>query len=365
MGRCDVCGRQAADISRALGLCLMCIRDHPAQALEIAGRVHAQSRTVFGLPATPPRDPGGIPCNLCGNCCRIAENGLGYCGLRRHAGGRLAGPTAKTAKLSWYYDPLPTNCVASWSCAGGTGAGYPRFANCSGAERGYRNLAVFFIGCSFNCLYCQNWHFRDELFRSETWTAEQLVSRVDERTSCICYFGGDPSPQLPFSINAARKAVAANQDRILRVCWETNGSMHPGLLEQIMRLAIDSGGCVKFDLKAWDDNLHRSLTGVSNRQTLENFDRAAGGFQRRTVPPPVIASTLLVPGYIDEQEIAAIAGFVARCHPDIPYSLLAFHPQFYMADLPLTSKKSADRCYQAARDAGLSRVRLGNIHLLA
>jgi pyruvate formate lyase activating enzyme len=364
MGECGLCKRKAPDISRALGLCLNCIREHPAEALQIAGEVHARSRTVYGLPATAPRDPGGIPCNLCANHCRIAENGLGYCGLRRHTGHRLAGSIATRAKLSWYYDPLPTNCVATWVCAGGTGAGHPRFANCRGAERGYRNLSVFFIGCSFNCLYCQNWHFRDDLFRSETCTAEQLVSRVDERTSCICYFGGDPSPQLPFSIHAARRAVAVNPDRILRLCWETNGSMHSGLLEQIMGLAIDSGGCVKFDLKAWDDNLHRALTGVSNQRTLENFDRASRSVGRRAVPPPVVASTLLVPGYIDEQEIAGIARFIARCQPDIPYSLLAFHPQFYMADLPLTSRKLADRCYQTARDAGLTRVRLGNIHLL-
>jgi pyruvate formate lyase activating enzyme len=50
--------------------------------------------------------------------------------------------------------------------------------------------------------------------------------------------------------------------------------------------------------------------------------------------------------------------------PDIPYSLLAFHPQFYMSDLPMTSRDLADRCCQAARDAGLKNVRIGNVHLL-
>jgi pyruvate formate lyase activating enzyme len=44
--------------------------------------------------------------------------------------------------------------------------------------------------------------------------------------------------------------------------------------------------------------------------------------------------------------------------------LLAFHPQFFMSDLPLTSKSLADDCLKAARDAGLKRVRLGNVHLL-
>ena len=140
--------------------------------------------------------------------------------------------------------------------------------------------------------------------------------------------------------------------------------MRPDLLDEIMELAIDSGGCVKFDLKAWDTNLHLTLTGVTNKRTLDNFDRAAASIDRRPTPPPLIASSLLIPGYIDEQEIGAIAKFVADLNPDIPYSLLAFHPQFYMSDLPTTSRALADQCCQAARDAGLNNVRIGNVHLL-
>jgi pyruvate formate lyase activating enzyme len=63
-------------------------------------------------------------------------------------------------------------------------------------------------------------------------------------------------------------------------------------------------------------------------------------------------------------EISAIAKFIASINPNIPYSLLAFHPQFFMSNLPLTSKSLADDCLIAARDAGLNRVRLGNEHLL-
>ncbi len=69
-------------------------------------------------------------------------------------------------------------------------------------------------------------------------------------------------------------------------------------------------------------------------------------------------------GYIDAEEVAAIAQFIASLDPNILYSLLAFHLQFYMSDLPMTSRGLADRCYQAARDAGLNNVRVGNVHLL-
>jgi pyruvate formate lyase activating enzyme len=274
------------------------------------------------------------------------------------------GVSAHLAKLSWYHDPLPTNCVGDWVCAGGTGAGYPQYAYCSRAEYGYKNLAVFFEACSFNCLFCQNWHFREKSANSDARPLETLVADVDERTACICYFGGDPSPQLPFSLKVSRRAIEKNKDRILRICWETNGSMRPDLLDDMMELALDSGGCVKFDLKALDFHLHKALTGVTNDRTLNNFARAATVIDRRRDPPVLIANSLLVPGYIDEQEIGAIAKFVADLDPDIPYSLLAFHPQFYLSDLPVTSKNHAERCYQAARDAGLNNVRIGNSHLL-
>jgi pyruvate formate lyase activating enzyme len=78
----------------------------------------------------------------------------------------------------------------------------------------------------------------------------------------------------------------------------------------------------------------------------------------------LIASTLLIPGYIDAEEVRQLARFIASIDRDIPYSLLAFHPHFHMADLPLTPRRLAERCLEATREEGLSRVRLGNVHLL-
>ena len=332
--------------------------------MEIALQAHRQSRLDFGLPPSPPDSPEGLACNVCANRCRMAENEMGYCGLRRNHNGRLVGVTSTAAKLSWYHDPLPTNCVASWICPAGTGAGYPTFAYRRGAETGFKNLAVFFQGCTFNCLFCQNWHFRHETLTAAYRTVEELVSDTDERTSCICYFGGDPAPQMPFAIKASKRAREKTAGRILRICWETNGSLNPALLDQAMEIAMASGGCIKFDLKSRDASLHIALTGVDNQTTLDNFARVAKEMGRRPVPPLLIASTLLVPGYVDTREVAAIAGFIAGLNPDIPYSLLAFHPQFYMSDMPLTSKTLANQCLRAARDSGLNNVRLGNVHLL-
>ncbi|MGB9700494.1 MAG: radical SAM protein [Thermodesulfobacteriota bacterium] len=364
MGECKLCQRQGPNISKELGVCLSCLRHKPEEAYLLAEKVHKKSRAVFGLPEKAPQDPQGIPCALCVNECRLGEGQMGYCGLRQNIGGKIMGVSAKEGKLSWYYDPLPTNCVADWVCAGGTGAGFPKFAHFPGPERGYKNLAVFFHACSFNCLYCQNWQFKKETFKSTTHSLDELVAAIDERTSCLCYFGGDPIPQLTFSLHAGRKALTSRPGKILRICWETNGSMAKGYLEEMIDLALISGGCIKFDLKAWDENLHKALTGVSNQRTLQNFQYVAEKIKERPEPPLLVASTLLVPGYIDEQEVRALAKFIAALNPEIPYALLGFYPHFYFKDMPLTKREDAFRCLIAAQEEGLTRVRLGNIHLL-
>lgn len=364
MGDCRLCGKESNLVSRALGVCLGCIRERPREALEIAARVHAKSRTEFGLPESPPADPDGVACAVCVNRCKIGEGGLGYCGARGNRGGKITGVSSTRGKLSWYHDPLPTNCVGDRICPGGTGAGHPEYAYLPGPEIGYNNLAVFFQACSFNCLFCQNWHFKRETLTPGTASVESLVADIGDDTACVCYFGGDPGPQLPFSIKASEKALSENEGRILRVCWETNGSMSESLLHRMLELARVSGGCVKFDLKAWDENLHIALTGVTNRRTLANFKKAAAEVPKRPVPPLLLANTLLTPGYIDEEEIRRIARFIAGIDPSIPYSLLVFHPQFYMRDLPITSRETAERCIDAAREQGLENVRLGNAHLL-
>lgn len=362
MGRCVACGSSSRLIAAQLGLCAACVKAEREGWADQARVAHATSRRAFGLPEAPPRTPGGLPCRICANECLIGPGQIGYCGLRRAEGQRLVGGEAEHAAVDWYLDPLPTNCVADWVCPAGTGAGYPRFAYRDGPEYGYYNLAVFYRACSFDCLFCQNWHFRRETGRRHS--PEELAAAVTSRTACICYFGGDPTPQLPHALATSRLALQRNPQRILRICWETNGSMQPALLDEMIGLSLASGGCIKFDLKAWSEPLHVALCGVSNRRTLENFARVAQHLGRRPEPPLLVASTLLVPGYVDAEEVSAIAKFIADLDASIPYALLAFAPQFEMSDLPYTPRSQAQECLSAAREAGLKNVRLGNAHLI-
>jgi len=317
----------------------------------MAQEAHGRTRRAFGLPAAPPRQAGGLPCVLCARECSMAEGDRGYCGLRAVRDGRLVhlAGTRRRGLLARYRDPLPTNCVADWVCAGSS-------------RVGFHNLAVFYASCTLNCLFCQNWHFRETSpSESPGVSADQLAETANAQTYCVCFFGGDPASQMPHALVAGRRL--ARQGVV--VCWETAGTSSPRLLDQAQQLSIETGGCVKFDLKAYDEALHRALTGCSNARALENFARAAARFDERPDPPPVVASTLLVPGYVDAEEVARIARFIAGLDRRIPYALLAFAPQFYMADLPRTSARHALEAESAARAAGLTNVRIGNRHLLS
>ena len=370
MGRCRICGKESAAISDYLGVCVGCIRKNPEEALRIAGKGHADARRLFGLPASPPRDSDGILCGMCANNCKIGRGEKGFCGLVINRDGRLVrlGGTAEKGILEWYYDPLPTNCVAWWFCPGCTGAGYPKYAYMPSAESGYANLAVFYGACSFDCLFCQNWHYRNLTARlGPTVSAESLAQKVNERVSCICFFGGDPSVQMPHALKTSEIALedAEKHGRILRICWETNGNMNGRFAVRAAELSFRSGGVVKFDLKVWDDNIHRALCGVSNEAALRNFSMIGEKyFERRGEVPVLTASTLLIPGYVDAEEVERIAEFIASIDPEIPYTLLAFYPQYKLNDLPTTSRKQAFECREAA-EKHLRNVRIGNVHLLS
>jgi pyruvate formate lyase activating enzyme len=196
---------------------------------------------------------------------------------------------------------------------------------------------------------------------SDGLSARDLADCANASTYCVCYFGGDPASQMPHALASATYLAK----RGVTICWETAGTQHPKLLDQALRLSLETGGTVKFDLKAYDEGLHVALTGARNQRTLNNFARAASRFVERSEPALVVASTLLVPGYVTPDKVGRIACFVADINPHIPYALLGFAPNFYVPDLPRTSVSHAEAAEAAARAAGLTNVRIGNRHILS
>ncbi|MBE9546993.1 MAG: radical SAM protein [Proteobacteria bacterium] len=342
MINCRQCSKKP--VAQTIGLCVDCLRDFSDG--EGLVDLHAPVRKKFGLPPKPPKSAGGISCNLCANNCRMAPGEAGYCGLRWNENGRLAVAVSKRSALAHIYlDPLPTNCCAAWFCPGSRESGY--------------NLAVFFYGCNFDCLFCQNASHKSVKGAPAIAEEEMVQAALDPHVRCVCFFGGSPEPQLPFALRVARRIIQESDNR-KHICWEWNGCGNPALAEEAAELSAISGGTVKFDLKSFHPNITRALCGVDNHRAFDNFSRIAKLFPKENL---LTATTLLVPYYVDKQEVDAIARFISGINSNIPYSLLVFHPDFFLDDLPITPKAQVEECLQIAEHY-LSRVNIGNEHLL-
>lgn len=348
--RCKICGKEDKLMSETLGICIDCIRKQPKKAILYVQKAHAKVRKEFNLPEKPPKHPQGIQCNICAHQCKIGPDQKSYCGLRKNVNGKLSSRTSLNSGLLYtYLDPIPTNCCSSWFCPA------------TKENAGYSNLAVFAYGCGFNCLFCQNADHKN-IETAPSMSKNEFIKRgLDPNISCICFFGGSIEPQLPFAINVSNQIIRQRKD--IRICWEWNGIGNPNLVRKAAEISLKSGGNVKFDLKTFDVNLSLALSGVENKRVYENFEMIVKEFYKKRKEPVLNATTLLVPGYVDRIEVENIAQFIAKLNPNIPYSLLIFHPEFYMQDLPITPKKQVYQCYKIAKKY-LKKVNIGNIHLL-
>lgn len=376
MGTCKFCGKTERVISEILQVCRSCILEGDWNKVKPhIFNVHKQVRQLVELPGKPPkaeRPNIKLKCNFCINECSLSENDVSYCGLRNiplRNSGQLPYPSKSKGYIHGYIDPNPTNCCNSWFCPAGTSSGYPEYSNYESPEFGTYSYAAFLYGCTFDCLFCQNSSHKlfskKQLFDVET-LANQIVK--NKKITCLCYFGGTPEAQLPFSINLANKILEkiekSGENRIMRICWEWNGSGNRNWVEKCMQIAIKSGGNIKFDLKSFNEKLNLALCGVSNKRTLENFKFLAENyFGTRRDLPEMSACTLMVPGYTNHEEVEQIAKFVSSINNKIPYSLLIFHGDYQMRDLGITSRRQAEKCLKAANKY-LENVHLGNIFLL-
>jgi pyruvate formate lyase activating enzyme len=311
--KCEKCGKER--YAKVIPLCPECIKEDE----EVFKELHDGIERL-----------NGGSCNLCSNKCSLEER-RGLCGIEREL---------KNSILHAYYDVLPTNCCNSWFCKG------PQL-------RGF-NLAIFYYGCNFDCLFCQNWEHK-MVESGERKSIEEVLKMLREDVKCLCHFGGSPEPQLPFAIELSKRAI---EERDVIICWEWNGAGRKDLVMRASEISYESGGTVKFDLKAWNRNLHRVLTGRDNEAVKKNFKAVAEEF-----PEVISATTLLVPYYVDEKEIEEIARFISEMDENIPYSLLVFHPDYRLSDLPITPISQVRRCYEVAKKY-LKRVHIGNLHLL-
>ena len=179
-------------------------------------------------------------------------------------------------------------------------------------------VVAWTAGCQWRCLYCHN---------PDTWTMSNgipvTVARATEElgkyrhglkvmNGGLTISGGEPLMQHRFVV----KVLTAAHDMGIHTALDTNGYYGHRLGDA----DLEAISLVLLDLKGWDPERHKRLTGMENGPTLEFARRLA---ERKR---PVWVRFVLVPGLTDDpDEITQIARFAAGLGNVERVDVLPFH----------------------------------------
>jgi len=179
-------------------------------------------------------------------------------------------------------------------------------------------VVAWLAGCQFRCLYCHN---------PDTWslsngTPVPLPRAIEElrkyrhglkvMSGGFTISGGEPLMQDRFVV----KLFTAAREMGVHTALDTNGFLGDRLSDDELK-KID---LVLLDIKTWDQERHRQLTGKEVGPTLE-FARRLAARKR-----PCWLRFVLVPGLTDDpQDISHIAKFTASLGNFERVDVLPFH----------------------------------------
>lgn len=143
----------------------------------------------------------------------------------------------------------------------------------------------------------------------------------------------------------------------LWVLIETNGY---GLTPRNLDLLRDAGvDALWLDIKAFDSGRHKWLTGCDNERILD----LPKEITRRGFVLEVLS--LFIPGLVEADELENIAALLRDANPFIPFTILAFFPEYRMKEYRSPSVAEMVEAYRRVKEKGLEAVRLGNIGVFA
>ncbi len=150
-------------------------------------------------------------------------------------------------------------------------------------------LVIFLQGCNFRCKYCANPDTIDLKGQCEETSIEEIMRMAMNEKAFfgkkggVTFSGGEPTVQAAALIPLVKRL----KEQGISVCIDTNGSIWNKDVEELFSL-VD---LVLLDVKQFNAERHRELTGHSNEQTL----RTARWLEENN--KPFWLRYVLVPGY--------------------------------------------------------------------
>lgn len=221
------------------------------------------------------------------------------------------------------------------------------------------SYTVFLAGCNFKCLSCQNWSIScypdvDVRVRGFVEPEELAAECVDRLFSVagaligadrIFFSGGAPDIHLPYVEEVVREARRLRPE--IKVNFDTNGFLTEESFARVLAFATS----VTFDIKAFDDEVHRALTGAPVGPVLRNAEMIGSQHADQLWEYRV----LVIPEVTDTQ-VPPICDFIAAVDRSLPLCFLAFRPNYVLERHPGAGSELMEHCLDTARRAGLSNV---------
>jgi len=120
------------------------------------------------------------------------------------------------------------------------------------------SYTIFFAGCTFNCVFCQNWDISTRPAsgtRVEPDKLAQMIEARNGRARNVNWVGGDPTSNLPYILEVLRHCEA-NMPQV----WNSNMYM----TEKAMRLLDGVVDVYLTDFKYGNDACAKRLSNVSD-----------------------------------------------------------------------------------------------------
>jgi pyruvate formate lyase activating enzyme len=173
-------------------------------------------------------------------------------------------------------------------------------------------------GCMWRCLYCHNpdtWVMTNGIPISVTRAADELRKYrkgLKVMSGGFTLSGGEPLMQHRFAV----KLLRAAREMGIHTALDSNGYHGDRLTDSELEVA----DLVLLDLKTWDPERHRRLTGMDVEPTL-TFARRLAARGR-----PIWVRYVLVPGLTDDaDDTTAVARFAAGLGTVQRVDVLPFH----------------------------------------
>ena len=276
-----------------------------------------------------------VRCNICQWRCILHPGKTGVCGMYQNLRGVLFNLNyALTSSMA--VDPIEKK---------------PLFHFHPGTQ-------VFSLGgwgCNFHCQDCQNWEIamvKDTSKGSEEVPPEKAIALAKHyKCAGIAWTYNEPSMWFEYTLDCAK---LAKQSKLYTV-YVTNGYLSPEALDTIGPY-LDAW---RVDIKGYSDALYRNLAKITKwRGILDVAQRAKTKWNMH-----VEVVTNIIPTMNDDDEqLSGIAGWIYnKLGEQTPWHVTRFHPNYLIADLPVTPLTTLEHAYDLGRKAGLKFIYLGNV----